>query len=359
MFNNYLINIFFIAHLALVKSFILQDGNKRALMNGEQRRKQGNIVSLQSSKFNLENHDVLIDEKYTIEKTGHALAPPHILQTLALHERIQPFESVPDLSITKISNDPNVFLFKNFLTTRTTYDINSLIEQATEQGMEYSGTSAGDVVKQRIGSYTSWIHSDQEDARKSLAQYVSRHMIKLSSAIFIPNDLKKPPSEADEEWRFDAEPLQIVRYEPGGKYDMHHDGLNRLLTVLTYCNGVAGTWFPYALFEDASEKSSSLDSDEIPDMRSGNVAQDKTPGEDGLLLIGVNDKNHVPSKNVVRVKPGDAIVFYNYDWIVNHCPDSENGTPPTGPIINWRSIHSGETAAEEKWIATNWFNFNL
>lgn len=99
---------------------------------------------------------------------------------------------------------------------------------------------------------------------------------------------------------------------------------------MTYYNGVAGTWFPYAVLDDDANVSGE---DEIPDMTSGNVAQDKTPGKDGLIVVGINDRDHKPSKNFISVKPGDAIAFHTYyDWIENYCPDSDNGAPQ-----NWSS----------------------
>mmetsp|Transcript_6121 Transcript_6121/g.11602 ORF Transcript_6121/g.11602 Transcript_6121/m.11602 type:complete len:95 (+) Transcript_6121:1040-1324(+) len=60
--------------------------------------------------------------------------------------------------------------------------------------------------------------------------------------------------------------------------------------------------------------------------------------------------------NVLRIEKGDALLFYNYDWIENL--DGDEDVPQTGPIINWRSIHSGMRTTEEKWIATNWFYFH-
>ena len=102
-----------------------------------------------------------------------------------------------------------------------------------------------------------------------------------------------------------------------------------------------------------------------------NVAQDKVPGKDGLLVVGSEyehnekEKVGVGSNHIVKVNPGDAIVFYGYDWIETNqqnATDSimEDGDfPPTGPLMNYRSIHTGLTAdKDEKWIATNWFRLD-
>ncbi len=309
------------------------------------------------SNRDLQQEDAIApDLEYEIKNNDHPLAPPLPLQNLPLHGTIRPFESMPELSIKRISKNPHIFLLENFLTSRE--DLGFLMEEAELQGMDYSGTSAGDNVKQRSGSYTGWIYqaNGEDEIERNIASEISAHMTDLSCALFIPDHLKGAPSPHLSANMFaDVEPLQIVRYEPGGKYDVHHDGYDRFLTCLTYCNGVAGTWFPYAILEGDSKVSD--DFDDIPDMTSGNVAHDKTPGKDGILVVGMHDQNYASGKNVVRVLPGDAIVFYNYDWIENYRLDSDDEIPKTGPFINWRSIHSGLTVSEEKWIATNWFRF--
>jgi hypothetical protein len=57
-----------------------------------------------------------------------------------------------------------------------------------------------------------------------------------------------------------------------------------------------------------------------------------------------NDNPHV-----VRVRAGDAVVFYNYEY----------NEEISGPIMSWRSLHAGMPASQEKWIATNWFSSDL
>jgi hypothetical protein len=246
---------------------------------------------------------------------------------------------------------------------------NALMKYALENDMEYSGTSAGDVVKQRVGSYTGWIYPDptedydghcflEDDSIN--AKNAAGYMTELSRFLFVPDDLNTMMES------YSAEALQVVRYEIGGQYDVHHDGMNRFLTVLTYLNGVAGTWFPYAIVKNDQQSSvdvSSWNVDDLPSMNSGNVAHDKTPGQDGLLIVShlqdvMPSGNRFPtsSNNVLRIEKGDAVVFYNYDWIENF--NGEDDIPQTGPIINWRSIHSGTRTTEEKWIATNWFYFH-
>ena len=159
--------------------------------------------------------------------------------------------------------------------------------------MEYSGTKSGDMVKQRFNSYTSWIkqyddNNDEEDPKgegKMKARAIASHMTDLSSFLFVRDELKDYGDESTVV--ADCEPLQVVRYEPGGKYDVHHDAMERFLTVLTYLNGVAGTWFPYAQVEEYSKGKVGVVDEQAPDMTSKDtIAKDKTPGKDGVLIVG-------------------------------------------------------------------------
>lgn len=351
-----------------------------------------------------------------IKKKSHPLSPPTWLQELPLHspmtvspapillderEDDENNEAAPvgggiflsnkkNLTITRVSIDSPVFHVKNFCSEEQT---NTLINYSLENDMEYSGTSAGDMVKQRVGSYTGWIYptdtADHIEEEKGVmedentnAKDVAGYMTELSRLLFVPPYLKTmidhstASAGAFVESLFSAEALQVVRYEIRGKYDVHHDGMNRFLTVLTYLNGVAGTWFPYAIVDNehhhqqqsssAEDDTTTWNMDDLPSMGTGNVAHDKTPGTDGLLVISQEHDDATTSmsttttscnsNNVLRIKKGDALLFYNYDWIENL--DGDEDLPQTGPIINWRSIHSGMRTTEEKWIATNWFYFH-
>lgn len=134
---------------------------------------------------------------------------------------------------------------------------------------------------------------------------------------------------------------------------------------------VTRTWFPYAVLDkDEYDKlKHSNTQDDIPDLTINNVAKDKIKGKDGLLIVGsendLDDNTSLENNShIIKVNPGDAIVFYNYDWIDSYNRSDLNDLeidgdipPPTGPFINFRSIHTGlTTTKDEKWIVTNWFN---
>ena len=78
------------------------------------------------------------------------------------------------------------------------------------------------------------------------------------------------------------------------------------------------------------------------------------PGKNGLLVRGVAgpDKEDQEEKeeqnnneNIVSIKRGDAVVFYNY---------VSDGSMQ----LNWRSLHTGLPATSTKFIANHWFRLD-
>ena len=182
---------------------------------------------------------------YKIKKDDDRVCPPSKIRSLPLGRKIFPLQSLPDLSITKLSLDPPLFLMKNFLSTPD--EQIAMIMTAVHQGMHYSGTSSGDLVSQRFKSYTSWVYPengttvDDQDGNEfeNDGRKVARFMTELSSFLFFPEYFSNGDT-CKKSHQCTAEAVQVVRYEVGGKYDTHHDGYNRFLTVLCYLNGIAG-----------------------------------------------------------------------------------------------------------------------
>lgn len=143
-------------------------------------------------------------------------------------------------------------------------------------------------------------------------------MTELSTLQFVTDYLKAMDESEGTRRMYKAGALQVVRYEAKERHDAQHDGFDRFLTILTYyLNGAVGTWFPYAVVDD-EEPFEELQH-EAPDMRSETVASDRTPSNDGLLIVSMDDLKEL-GENVVKVEPGDAVLFYNYDWIENLSP---------------------------------------
>jgi hypothetical protein len=124
-----------------------------------------------------------------------------------------------------------------------------------------------------------------------------------------------------------VEDLQVVRYKEGGEYALHHDGNDRILTVLYYLNGQGETWFPFA------------NGDVTPKTRQEalDMAERLKPGVHGVL---VSTSHFTKTNTCVLVTRGDAVAFYSY---------LRNGH------MDWSAIHTGLPAREEKVIANHFF----
>ena len=160
---------------------------------------------------------------------------------------------------------------------------------------------------------------------------------------------------------FSCEALQVAKYDPQGCFDFHHDGYNRFVTVLTYLNGIGGTYFPMAQTADGPTDGHAVDDRSLlPILKRCNqetthaddplsVEKEFQVGRDGLLVVGKEGESAYTSSGteasidngsnsaVVKVQPGDALVFYNmkYRWNTRTA------------IENYRSMHAGLRAPEE------------
>jgi len=237
------------------------------------------------------------------------------------------------------------------------------------------------------------------------SQYTIQSLIKSTANLFLTPYILSQPSAG-------VEDMQVLKYNTGGEFVLHHDGEPRILTAIYYLNGVGGTWFPLARTSNDAEDDPCLQklqmdqkvikdeflklrhshnkqilemTDNIDDkcephqndsiLRPKNklqtlaLGQNFVPGENGLLVKGRGNhyRGEVIAKpdhnrklepeqpeinpNIVFIDPGDAIVFYNY------CYDEEDRSTN----LNWRALHAGLPTNKTdgaKWIANHWFRLN-
>ena len=359
--------------------------------------------------------------------------PPSVLASLKVQESYTPLYLSNDkigatstttspllpCIITRLSHNPDIFLVRNFVPAPEQRD--ALIAMAQQQGLKSAGTrgrqsSSSSEAHQTIrkNSYLTWIdpYDDAAAAMKddtgttttnvllattktTTAIETARLMTELTQALFVHDTLSSPAT------LFTCEDLQVAKYRPTGYFDLHHDGFNRFLTVLTYLNGVGGTYFPMAQTTTTTTTTTTTlntnDKQTNDDTRTNNNIEDERAllppklkrcyqittdgeqqqlflekefkvGQEGLLVVGTegeaayssSSSSSISSRNnnllgveqqkndnaIVRIQPGDAIVFYNYKF---HWNDQT-------AIIenNYRSMHAGLRVPQEKWIATNW-----
>lgn len=179
-------------------------------------------------------------------------------------------------------------------------------------------------------------------------QYAAINDIVTSTVnIFLSKHIKSHPTSG-------VEDLQVLKYSTGGEFIHHHDGEPRILTVVYYLNGIAGTWFPLARFDRNTIQDSERQNLKRPRNKSHalKVVNNLHPGSDGLLLshtVNSDSQMQAESPYLVEVNPGDAVVFYNY-------LDDGSGQ------IDWNALHCGlptQKGDGAKWIANHWYRSNI
>jgi hypothetical protein len=208
-------------------------------------------------------------------------------------------------SIECISTNPPIFIMRNFLSPE---ECKEILQYSTNSFQAETLNGQGSTA--RPNCHVSWMECDE------IATDVAT--LCLNQDVWVEN-------------------LQLLKYTHNGKYVLHHDGHERVLTSLYYLNGIGGTWFPLANHDECEPNSRDTAIE---------MSQECIPGRDGLLLVGDEaDRDLGDNINVVRVQAGDAAVFYNYRL-------SSDGEA----FSDWRTLHAGMPSPQVKRIANHWFH---
>ncbi len=215
------------------------------------------------------------------------------------------------------------------------------MQAAQTQGMKVAGTRHSGENTVRKNSYLTWIDpfsintTDEDDWRD--ASSVARDTIFKSRSCFAHSVMNDSMNNADLAM-CSPEDLQVAKYDKGGRFDYHHDGYSRYLTVLSYLNGVGGTFFPFGGMTDELEGIDFTNEDEV------SVLSFKRKLEKcGILIVGEEGSDaylqsaFVKPKQVVQIEAGDAVAFYNY---------------MAGGEKDLRLLHCSLPVSTEKWITT-------
>ena len=218
-----------------------------------------------------------------------------------------------NVTVERCSCSPPIFVLRNFCSAQ---ECDAILQSTPPSAMEPAQTSFG--IKDEITrkkSYVAWLGNDAANATVGrLANEGRQFMLMPCRSLGV-------------------EDLQVVRYESGGEYTLHHDGNDRILTVLYYLNGEGETWFPLA------KRTRNDDCNNRPSTRQEALAaaEGLQPGIDGVLVSTVSTTQ---TSECVPVRRGDAVAFYSY---------FQDGTP------DWSAIHSGLPCRTEKIIANHFF----
>ena len=206
--------------------------------------------------------------------------------------------------------------------------------EKSETVVASSGTMLGDDVEagpdQKLyrSSYNAWLHPDE------LAICLQA---RLADSTGLPIQL----------FRHKSEELQVVKYDLGGQFKVHHDSSAfspRLLTALLYLNSIpensgGETWFPFAgedrKFELSVEEAILAASNMHT---SASSRTEDVTGTDERLRNGL----------FVRPERGDAIIFFNH--LRSGAIDSAAVHAGLPVLLSEGSKGKGI----EKWIANYW-----
>ena len=287
------------------------------------------FISHQTSTFPISSS--LHATSNRIEIPPGILGPPVSLSNLGIGETINAFRSSyaqddahkrHDFTIQRLSSSPNVFLLRSFLTSEECQQIQYTAEA---NGMKQAETVSDDGKVSRKNCQVSWLNANQCPTMKSL--------VSSTINIFLSHQVKSHQTAG-------VEDLQVLKYSSGGEFIHHHDGDARILTVIYYLNGVAGTWFPLAA--EGSDAGRPMNK-----MQALERVESLESSKDGLLLSGAGESNN---NAVLQVNPGDAVAFYNY-------LDDGSGQ------LDWNTLHCGLPTSEKhggtKWIANHWYRLNV
>jgi hypothetical protein len=269
-------------------------------------------------------------------------------------------------AIERVSQTPPIYVLRNFVSEE---EARTIAQSAyLSGGMGQAETYSDNGEQARPNSTTAFLSHDASDNPTPSAPIVDALSDEVGCWLV--------DAEGRDCW---AEPMQVVRYTESGRFVLHHDSCNRVITALYFLNGVGGTWFPLADSDEYFPRSR----DEAMDFCRGAI-----PGRNGLLVKGIeqgydmtmegeskgpkqvraekrNNGNVSVKGRTVRIQPGDCIAFYNLRFMDNvdaerfeELAKQQNESQEPIAVPDWRSFHSGLPVEKgrdlEKWIAIHW-----
>lgn len=234
---------------------------------------------------------------------------PLILQTLYCGDSLLGYRrtenGLHNVTVERISEMPPMYAMRNLVTPTECHAIQSAVSTMSP-AQTVSGHREDEIRKH---SHVTWLRNEDVDGLVGRLAEAVRSMMISSPDIGV-------------------EDMQVVRYSEGGEYALHHDGNDRILTVIYYLNGQGETWFPLA---DGESRPEDTQQDALK------RAEGLKPGMDGVL---VSTSHSTQSKAYVPLNLGDAVAFYSY---------LRDGR------MDWSAIHAGLPACEEKFVANHFF----
>ena len=220
-------------------------------------------------------------------------------------------------------------------------------EISTEKKNEQKGVEEN---KSYRSSQNTWLHPDD------VTMTIQRRLADLSK---LPLQLFLQRSEE----------LQVVKYENGGQFKVHHDSSAfnpRLLTALFYLTTVpehmgGETWFPYAGIRRNFDLSVNDAISDALQIRSTSTSSSSTTATCTQLSDGTCSEC-TDKKQGLLIRPikGDAILFFNH--LPSRALDAaavHAGLPMVYQNSETDDVDVGKQESVEKWIANYWVEQNI
>ena len=172
------------------------------------------------------------------------------------------FQAKQEFEIQHLSNLPQMFLLKNYLSTAERYTLQWHARNHPKEATHYENSCG------RTHSHVSWVPPDA-------ANGIPLELARCSASLLLSEELQSSGLL--------CEPMQLVHYQSDGEFILHHDAMDRVVTVLCYLNGVAGTWFPLAKRNDNVDLPQPRNKEQALDLVNGFGMH---AGQDGLLIAG-------------------------------------------------------------------------
>ncbi len=147
-------------------------------------------------------------------------------------EDIQSMSSIYNFTIERVATSPDIFLLRKFLSI---YECDAIINYVSSGGDDDNNTmmTKAETITQndfasRKHCQVAWLPSSSSN--ETLPSYVSNiisNLVSSTANILLSKQVLSHPSAS-------VEDLQVVKYDLGGEFVLHHDGEPRILTVIYY-----------------------------------------------------------------------------------------------------------------------------
>jgi len=243
--------IIIICHYVVTSSFILSKRNNRVKTGKTTfgRHLSLNQASLESTSTTANNNgDISPIHSRDSNNILHSIGVPASIRDLKIGQTLKAFrrnvlikddisnddssgivQPLSNFTIERLSASPDVFILRDFLTNFECDLIVNYVNNNTT--MTNAETITIDDTISRKRCKVAWLPSSpsspSNDGIPSSLTYSISNLVSTTANILLSKDLLSNPSAG-------VEDLQVLKYDVGGEFVLHHDGEPRILTVIYY-----------------------------------------------------------------------------------------------------------------------------